>query len=224
MVLFVKGIIIGISINVLHVSFAVLFVILNLYDKLINIFTDNKNIINNVKYFLVLVFGIIVGFISGNNFINHFISNYNMPLMIFFVGLMYGGISLYTKKIRNKVNVFNIIACLVSFFVILLLNLDFFNISNIYLKSLFGILSFVVPGIKCSFLFDFIDLNFLNIIFLVISLFCIFLVIRFLLYKYNEKLHFALRTSSTSEESIEKIEESIKYLEGLRDKTTGFTK
>ena len=26
------------------------------------------------------------------------------------------------------------------------------------------------------------------------------------------------------EESIEKIEESIKYLESLRDKTTGFTK
>ena len=49
-------------------------------------------------------------------------------------------------------------------------------------------------------------------------------IIERLIKEYNDKLHFALRTSSTSEESIEKIEESIKYLESLRDKTTGFTK
>ncbi|MBQ7797862.1 MAG: hypothetical protein IJ371_01920 [Clostridia bacterium] len=49
-------------------------------------------------------------------------------------------------------------------------------------------------------------------------------IIERLIKEYNDKLHFALMTSSTSEESIEKIEESIKYLESLRDKTTGFTK
>ena len=49
-------------------------------------------------------------------------------------------------------------------------------------------------------------------------------IIERMIKEYNDKLHFALMTSSTSEESIEKIEESIKYLESLRDKTTGFTK
>lgn len=49
-------------------------------------------------------------------------------------------------------------------------------------------------------------------------------IIERLIKEYNDKLHFALRTSSTSEESIEKIEESIKYLESLRDEKSGFTK
>ncbi len=49
-------------------------------------------------------------------------------------------------------------------------------------------------------------------------------IIERMIKEYNDKLHFALRTSSTSEESIEKIKESIKYLESLREKTTGFTK
>ncbi|MBQ3502536.1 MAG: hypothetical protein IJA72_02620 [Clostridia bacterium] len=49
-------------------------------------------------------------------------------------------------------------------------------------------------------------------------------IIERMIKEYNDKLHFALRTSSTSEESIENIKESIKYLETLRDKTTGFTK
>ena len=44
-------------------------------------------------------------------------------------------------------------------------------------------------------------------------------IIERLIKEYNDKLHFALQTSSTSEESIEKIEESIKYLESLREKT-----
>ncbi|MBQ7797722.1 MAG: hypothetical protein IJ371_01210 [Clostridia bacterium] len=44
-------------------------------------------------------------------------------------------------------------------------------------------------------------------------------IIERLIKEYKDKLHFALKTSSTSEESIEKIEESIKYLESLREKT-----
>ena len=48
-------------------------------------------------------------------------------------------------------------------------------------------------------------------------------IIERMIKEYNDKLHFALMTSSTSEESIEKIEESINYLEGLRDEKTKFT-
>ena len=45
--------------------------------------------IKNFKSLLAVILGIILGIISGYNFINYTLIKFNMPVMIFFIGFMY---------------------------------------------------------------------------------------------------------------------------------------
>lgn len=182
MVLFVKGVIIGIGINISSISIGVLLLILNLYKKVIYNISNFKNFKNNFKYILAILLGIFVGFISGNKFINYMLVNANMPLMIFFIGLIYGGISLNIKNIKRNGNIFNFITMLISFILMLGLNFIVLRSSNV----LTGLMSLFIPGLGISYLFDFISsggINIINILLLLLGFIFISKVINYLLVK-----------------------------------------
>ena len=77
MILFIKGIIIGIGKIVPGVSGAVLAVILKVYDKGINAIVNFKNDIkNNIKFLICIGFGIGIGIILFSKIIVFMLDNY----------------------------------------------------------------------------------------------------------------------------------------------------
>lgn len=182
MVLFVKGVIIGIGINIFSISFAVLLFVLNLYKRIINIFSSFDNFKSNFKSVLAVFLGIILGIISGYNFINYTLVKFNMPVMIFFIGFIYGGISLFIKDVKKDKNIYNFLIILISF--ILMVGLNFLIInssSNVFL----GLLSLFIPGINISFIYN-ISYSFINIVILIIGIILFSKIINYFINKFNK--------------------------------------
>ena len=103
MILFIKGIIIGIGKIVPGVSGAVLAVILKVYDKGINAIVNFKNDIkNNIKFLICNGLGIGIGIILFSKIIVFMLDNYYVYTMLLFIGIIIGGIPSITKEITRK--------------------------------------------------------------------------------------------------------------------------
>lgn len=158
-----KGFIIGIGKIVPGVSGAMLAITLGVYDKAIQAFTGfTSDIKKNFKYLLLLGIGIISSIIVFSKIINYFYINHYIPTMLFFMGLIIGGIPGLINK--TSYNYRNIIITSVSFLIVTILSFSFIN--NTYmLKGNFvdyiilfigGIteaFSSIVPGISGTALF-----------------------------------------------------------------------
>ncbi len=164
-ILFVKGIIIGFSNIVPGVSSGALLVSFRLYERFINIFSNFfKNFKQNLRFILPILLGITIGMISGGKAIYYALDNFKTQTILLFVGLIFGGISLITKKVRGNINKSNLFIFFVIFFLVLIFNFLPFRLPNVsfnslsflnYLALLFiGIIaSFgIVPGISTSFI------------------------------------------------------------------------
>ena len=101
MLLFLKGIIIGLGKIMPGVSGAMFAINLNVYEKLINsitnFFDDYKN---NSKFILVLCSGIILAIVFGSKLIMYLYGNYKFVTMCFFLGLLVGGTYIFAKHIK----------------------------------------------------------------------------------------------------------------------------
>ena len=161
--LILKGFIIGIGKIVPGVSGAMLAITLGVYDKAIQAFTGfTSDIKNNFKYLLLLGIGIISSIIVFSKIINYFYTNHYISTMLFFMGLIIGGIPGLINK--TSYNYKNIIITSMSFLIVTILSFSFIN--NAYmLKGNFvdyiilfigGIteaFSSIVPGISGTALF-----------------------------------------------------------------------
>ena len=161
--LILKGFIIGIGKIVPGVSGAMLAITLGVYDKAILAITDfTSDKKKNFKLLLLLGIGIISSIIVFSKIINYFYNNHYIPTMLFFMGLIIGGIPGLINK--TSYNYKNIIITSVSFLIVTILSFSFIN--NTYmLKGNFvdyiilfigGIteaFSSIVPGISGTALF-----------------------------------------------------------------------
>lgn len=161
--LMLKGFIIGIGKIVPGVSGAMLAITLGVYDKAILAITDfTSDKKKNFKLLLLLGIGIISSIIVFSKIINYFYNNHYIPTMLFFMGLIIGGIPGLINK--TSYNYKNIIITSVSFLIVTILSFSFIN--NTYmLKGNFvdyiilfigGIteaFSSIVPGISGTALF-----------------------------------------------------------------------
>ena len=161
--LILKGFIIGIGKIIPGVSGAMLAITLGVYDKAILAITDfTSDKKKNFKLLLLLGIGIISSIIVFSKIINYFYNNHYIPTMLFFMGLIIGGIPGLINK--TSYNYRNIIITSVSFLIVTILSFSFIN--NTYmLKGNFvdyiilfigGIteaFSSIVPGISGTALF-----------------------------------------------------------------------
>ena len=161
--LILKGFIIGIGKIIPGVSGAMLAITLGVYDKAILAITDfTSDKKKNFKLLLLLGIGIISSIIVFSKIINYFYNNHYIPTMLFFMGLIIGGIPGLINK--TSYNYKNIIITSVSFLIVTILSFSFIN--NAYmLKGNFvdyiilfigGIteaFSSIVPGISGTALF-----------------------------------------------------------------------
>ena len=158
MLLFLKGIIIGLGKIIPGVSGAMLAINFKVYEKAIDtvtiFFTNWKE---NLKFLLILGIGIFISIIFGSKLVLYLLSNYKFLTLMFFIGLIIGGTYNFGSNIIfNKKN---IIVLLLALFI--LLGISLFNSNNNYIISntffdnimffiggFIEIFSSIVPGIS----------------------------------------------------------------------------
>lgn len=126
--LVLKGFLIGIGKIVPGVSGAVLAMTFGIYDKgidcIVNFFKKPKS---NLKFLFFVGLGVVLGIVLFSKIINYSIKYYYFITMLFFIGLISGGLPSLMKEIKIK----NYYLIMVSFLLMTLLSLN--NVNNIYL-------------------------------------------------------------------------------------------
>ena len=141
---FFKGFIIGIGKIIPGVSGAMLAIIMGIYDKSIFYLTNfKKNKKDSIKYLSPIVLGIIIAIILFSKIIDYALSKYYIITMLFFVGLIIGGVPFVVRKVSKK-NYFITIITFVLFFII-----SIFSISNNYVikNNFVDIIVFLLSGV-----------------------------------------------------------------------------
>ena len=102
-VLTVKGFIMGIANIIPGVSGGTIALILGIYEELVNRVSHIfDNLIDNIKYILPIFIGIALSLLIMSGVINYSYENFPLPTMMFFVGLVVGGIPMLYGNIKGK--------------------------------------------------------------------------------------------------------------------------
>lgn len=131
MILFIKGLIIGLGKIIPGVSGALLAINFNVYeqalDALTNFFSNWKK---NLKFLLILSSGIFISIVLGSKIILYLLNYHKFITMTFFIGLIMGGTYNFSKKITYN---FKTTIIILPLLIIISFLLNSFNSSNIYL-------------------------------------------------------------------------------------------
>jgi len=151
-ILILKGFLIGIAKIIPGVSGALLAITLNVYEKALeainNFFNDKKE---NTKFLLKIGIGVILGIIFFSKVVSYLIKNHYFITMLFFIGLIIGGIVPLIKTTKKK----NYLIIIISFAIIYLLS----NINGVkegnnnnliiyFVSGLIDAAATVIPGIS----------------------------------------------------------------------------
>ena len=160
MLLFLKGLIIGLAKIIPGVSGALLAINFNIYERAIDAVTNYfNNWKNNLKFLSLLGLGIIISITLGSKLILYLFLNYKFVTLMFFIGLIIGGTYKFSKEINYNYNYKTSLFIIIPFVLLLIISLS--NINNKYiLKNNFGdniiffiggiieIFASIVPGIS----------------------------------------------------------------------------
>ena len=162
-ILGVKGFIMGIANVIPGVSGGTLAIILGIYEKLISAISHFfKNIKENLKFIIPIGIGMVLSILLLSKVISFCLDKYTLATILFFIGLILGGIPLLSKKVKGKVNISNAIIFLLTFSLVIgvaLLNVEgnvsFDNMTFGSYLLLFGVGvvaagTMIIPGISGS--------------------------------------------------------------------------
>lgn len=141
---FIKGFIIGIGKIIPGVSGAMLAISLGVYDKAIDYIGNfNKYKKESIKYLFPIGIGIVVSIILFSKIINFLLVKYYLFTMLFFIGLIIGGIPSVTKNV-SKCDYYIVI---ISFILFMCLSLN--GIDNVYAirNNFIDMVIFFVSGV-----------------------------------------------------------------------------
>lgn len=146
---FVKGVFIGISNIIPGISASALAISFGIYETIIdsiNNFFKNKK--RNFYILFSIVIGIIIGIISSSKIVTFLLDNYYVQTVMFFIGLIIGGIKIFSRKVTGKATKDNIFIFLLVFIIMVLFNLFIKGTSSINVNdlSLFGIIKLFLVG------------------------------------------------------------------------------
>lgn len=161
LLIFMQGFIIGFGI-IFPISSSVLAMTMGIYERLLDVINNFFSKFKQNKIFIIsFVLGVIVSAITCCLLLNITLNKYPVATLLFFVGLILGGIKMIVKKCDNKFSVSNIICLIVGG--TLLLSLSFLrgnadavinaNLSGYIKLFVVGIIaagSMIVPGVSGS--------------------------------------------------------------------------
>lgn len=142
LILFLKGVLIGIGKIIPGVSGAVIAVILGVYDKGLNAIT-NLNNKKNILFLIKIGLGILLGIILFSNVIKYLFNNYYVYTILFFIGLILGGTTEIIDKVDKRDYKYSVIISIILCIISLL------NINNSYTmkNSIVDYIIFFIGGI-----------------------------------------------------------------------------
>lgn len=156
-ILIFKGFLIGIGKIIPGVSGSLIAITLGVYDRLLEIIGKfYKNIKENIKFTLPLGLGILLAITSMSKVLSFLLNNYYVITMLFFIGLIMGGIPCIINK-KSKQSKTNILCTIISFlFVVSIYFIKIDDTSSIkdypfYVMFLIGVLdaaTMIIPGIS----------------------------------------------------------------------------
>lgn len=155
----------GIANIIPGVSGGTLAITMNIYERLINtinhFFSDFKE---NIKFIGLLCIGIVISLILGSNVITYSLDKFPLPTIMFFTGLILGGIPFLFNKIKKEMKIKNILVFILTFSLIIVImflktgndvdlsNVTAFGYFKIFLVGLVASATMIVPGISGSFM------------------------------------------------------------------------
>ena len=169
-ILTVKGFIMGIANIIPGVSGGTIALILGIYEELVNRVSHLfDNLIDNIKYILPIGIGIGLSLLIMSGVINYSYENFPLPTMMFFVGLVVGGIPMLYGNIKGKKESkqkSNYLIFLITFALVLFMSLSnvLFNTTSVvdlnnmslggylvlFLVGIVAAGTMVIPGISGS--------------------------------------------------------------------------
>lgn len=167
LLIFLKGIVVGIANIIPGVSGGTMAVILGIYDELINaISLSPEKLKKNWSFILSIGLGMGVGILVFAKLLDFLFVNYNVPTQFFFIGLILGSIPLVWKiavseKAFCKINIIPFVLMFAVMFVMFLLkpteNTIVKEISTVIfikltLAGAVGAVAMLIPGISGSFM------------------------------------------------------------------------
>lgn len=163
--LIIKGFFIGIANIIPGVSGGTLAITLGIYEKLINAISHFfKNLKENLKFIIPIGIGALLSIILLSRVINFCLNKYTLATILFFIGLILGGIPLLNKKIKGHYkSISNIVIFIATFSLVILLslikgeghvsfsNMNFIDYIWLFLVGVIAAATMVIPGISGSF-------------------------------------------------------------------------
>ena len=143
LILFFKGVIIGIGKIIPGVSGAHIAMVLHVYEECLFKFSNIKE---NIGYFFALGMGIILSILLMSPLILYLISNYYLFTMSFFLGLLFKSIDLNSE---HKLEI--IVGSLLVLLIYLYVRIPSITINNVFVSFVLGgieAITSIIPGIS----------------------------------------------------------------------------
>lgn len=163
-VLFLKGILIGVGKIMPGVSGSLIAFCLGIYEKSIysicNFFSDIKE---NTKYLSSIAIGIIISIALGSGIIKYFFVNFKFITLFTFIGLLIGTLPYFSNKIYVKKNVeylYIIFSFLLSTLIVFLdfnikigADFSFKQIGYVFVLGFIDAATMIIPGVSGTAIF-----------------------------------------------------------------------
>lgn len=169
LILVIKGFIMGIANIIPGVSGGTLAMTLGIYEQFISsishLFSKLKE---NLKFLIPVALGMVLAIVTLSRVIDYSFKHFPLPTMLFFVGLVLGGIPMIYSKIKDekKTKPSNTITFLIPFAIVIFMsvigmfatgmgevnlgNLNFFGFIILFLVGMIAAGTMVIPGVSGS--------------------------------------------------------------------------
>lgn len=155
---FFKGFVVGIGKIIPGVSGAMLAISMGIYDRAIEYvcnFKNNKK--ESIKYLTPIGLGVVLSIIFFSRIISLCLDKFYLITMLFFIGLIIGGVPMVVNKVKKKDCYISFISFII-FFLISISNIDnvyvlkdsFIDFIVFFLSGIIEAIGTVVPGISST--------------------------------------------------------------------------
>ena len=155
-ILIIKGFFMGIANVIPGVSGGTIAIILGIYEKFISAISNLfKNIKENAMFLIPIFIGMGIAILTTSKVISYSYDEFPLPTLLFFVGLVFGGIPMLMKNVKGKKEskkISNYVIFLITFLLVI------FLASYKFIFSINGNVSFSSMGLTSYILLFFVGI------------------------------------------------------------------
>lgn len=164
-ILLIKGFFIGVANIIPGVSGGTLAITLGIYERLLEAISHFfKKFKENISFLIPIGIGALLAIVLGSRIIEFSLETYPLPTILFFTGLILGGIPMLYKKVQGHINGKNLIIFVLTFAFVIgimflksgsnvnLKEVDLMGYVFLFLVGVVAAATMIIPGISGSFM------------------------------------------------------------------------